>query len=247
MGKVKLLLSLVLVGGILAFFVLRERGERDDDVDERSDVPPVTVTEPAVPIQAAGKEFTYNFDQDQVGGMPFHFHSALTGGGPKPEWVVQTDSSAPSKPNVLTQASSDRTDYRFPLAVADDGSFGDLDLSVKFKTVSGKVDRAAGLVFRLRDADNYYVVRANALEDNYNLYHVVRGSRREIGGSRVKVTSGEWHEIRVEMKTNRITCYYDGQKKIEATDDTFKGAGRIGVWTKADSVTSFDDLHVIAK
>jgi len=222
MGKVKLLLLFVVVAGIIAFFVLRERGERDDD-DERSTSATTTAAEPTAPIQPAGKEFTYNFDRDQVGGMPSHFHSALTGNGPKPEWVVQTDPSAPSKPNVLTQTSSDRTDYRFPLAVADDGSFVDLDLSVKFKAVSGKVDRAGGLVFRLKDADNYYLVRANALEDNYNLYHVVRGSRREITGSHVKVTSGEWHEIRVEMKGNRITCYYDGQKKIEATDDAFKG------------------------
>jgi len=247
MSRSKLILLLAAFTGIIAFFVLRERGERDDDDDERRPVAATNTAEPTAPIQAAGKEFTYNFDQDKVGEIPPDFHSALTGSGPKPEWVVQADSSAPSKPNVLTQTSSDRTDYRFPLAVLDDGSFGDLDLSVKFKAVSGKIDRAAGLVFRLKDANNYYLVRANALEDNYNLYHVVGGSRREITGSHVRVTSGEWHEIRVEMIGTRITCYYDGQKKIETTDDTFKDAGKIGVWTKADSVTSFDDFHVIAK
>ena len=203
--------------------------------------------ESPAPLRASGKELTYNFDQDRAGQLPPKFHVALTGGGPQPVWAVQADPGAPSKPNVLAQTSADKTDYRFPLAIADDGSFRDLDLSVKFKAVSGEVDRAAGLAFRLKDANNYYVVRANALEDNYNLYHVVNGTRREIKGSRVKVKSGEWHEIRVEAAGNKFTCLYDGEKKIETTDDTFKDAGKIGLWTKADSVTYFDDLHVTAK
>src|SRR6266568_4413100 len=108
-------------------------------------------------------------------------------------------------------------------------------------------DRTDGLVFRLKDANNYYIVRANALEDNYRLYHVVNGSRRQFAGANFKVTSGEWHELKVECVGNKIICYYDGQKKIEATDDTFKDAGKMGLWTKADSLTYFDDLHVIAK
>jgi len=102
-------------------------------------------------------------------------------------------------------------------------------------------------VFRLKDANNYYIVRANALEDNYRLYHVVAGNRRQFAGANFKVTSGEWHELRVECVKNKIICYYDGVRKIEATDDTFKDAGKIGLWTKADSVTYFDDLKVVAK
>jgi hypothetical protein len=133
------------------------------------------------------------------------------------------------------------------LLIADEGSFRDLELSVKFKAVSGEIDRAGGLVFRLKDANNYYVVRANALEDNFNLYHVVNGTRRQFKGSRVKVSSGEWHDLRVEAAGDKITCYFDGKKEIEATDATFKDAGKIGLWTKADSVTSFDDLKVVAK
>jgi len=109
------------------------------------------------------------------------------------------------------------------------------------------VDRAGGLVFRLKDANNYYIVRANALEDNYRLYHVVNGSRRQFAGANLKVTSGEWHEIKVECVGNKIICYYDRAKNIEATDDTFKDAGKIGLWTKADSVTYFDDLKVVTK
>src|SRR5205085_7486857 len=154
---------------------------------------------------------------------------------------------APSKPNVVAQTSTDKTDYRFPLLIADDGSFKDLELSVKIKAISGKIDQGAGLVFRLKDANNYYVVRANALENNYRLYHVIAGRRQQFAGANINVSSNEWHELRVECVGNKITCYYDGEKKIEATDDTFKDAGKVGLWTKADSVTYFDDLRVTAK
>ncbi len=199
------------------------------------------------PQQSAGASFTYNFDSDAVGAMPAKFHSARTGKGAEGKWVVMADLTAPSRPNVVAQTSADTTDYRFPLLIADEGSFNDLELSVKFKAVSGEVDRAGGLVFRLKDANNYYIVRANALEDNYRLYHVVAGNRRQFAGANFKVTSGEWHELKVESIGNKIICYYDGAKKIEATDDTFKDAGKVGLWTKADSVTYFDDLRVTAK
>ena len=191
--------------------------------------------------------FTYNFDSDAVGAMPAKFHSARTGKGAESKWVVMADPTTTSKPNIVAQTSTDTTDYRFPLLIADEGSFKDLGLSVRFKAVSGEVDRAGGLVFRLKDANNYYIVRANALEDNYRLYHVVAGNRRQFAGANFKVTSGEWHELRVECVKNKIICYYDGVRKIEATDDTFKDAGKIGLWTKADSVTYFDDLKVVAK
>ena len=207
----------------------------------------VVTPETPAPLAAAGKSFFYRFDGDVPGQMPAKFHAALTGQGAKGEWVVKADPTAPSEPNVLAQLSDDRTDYRFPLAIADEGSFRDLELSVKFKAVSGKTDRAGGLVFRLKDANNYYVVRANALENNYRLYHVVGGRREQFAGANVNVSSGEWHELRVECVGNQLTCYYDGEKKIEAADDTFKDAGKVGLWTKADSATYFDDLKVTAK
>jgi len=203
--------------------------------------------EKPVPPQASGTTISYNFDKETLGGMPSKFHAARTGQGSEGKWAVMADPTAPSKPNVVAQTSTDKTDYRFPLLISDEGSFKDLELSVKFKAVAGEVDRAAGLVFRLQDANNYYIVRANALEDNYRLYHVIKGSRRQFAGANFKVTSGEWHELKVECIGNKIICYYDGQKKIEATDDTFKDAGKIGLWTKADSVTYFDDLVVKAE
>ncbi len=215
--------------------------------EEGPAVPAKVAPEKPAPHQLAGTRFVYNFDSDAPGPLPAKFHSAKTGGGTQEKWAVTADPNAPSKPNVVTQTSTDQTDYRFPLLISDEGSFQDLDLSVKFKAVSGSVDRAGGLVFRLKDPNNYYIVRANALENNYRLYHVVNGRRSQFAGANLKVTSGEWHELRVEAVGDKITCYYDGGKKIEATDGTFKDAGKVGLWTKADSVTSFDDLKVTAK
>jgi Domain of Unknown Function (DUF1080) len=220
----------------------------DADEGEEGPATPAAVSgEKAAPQQASGKQFDYNFDSDPVGQLPAKFHSAKTGAGASEKWVVTTDPTAPSKPNIVAQVSTDQTDYRFPLLIADEGSFQDLDISVKVKVVSGSIDRAGGLVFRLKDANNYYIVRANALENNYRLYHVVNGRRSQFAGANLKVTSGEWHELRVELVGNKFACYYDGNKKIEATDDTFKDPGKIGLWTKADSVTYFDDLKVRAR
>src|SRR5215470_8087246 len=210
---------------------------------------PSTAAPPEKPalLQTAGQAENQNFDTDKTGEMPVGFHGARTGQGTDGKWVVTPDATAPSKPNVVAQTSRDRTDYRFPLLIADQGTFKDLEISVKFKAMEGEVDRAGGLVFRLKDANNYYIVRANALEDNYRLYHVVNGSRREFAGANFKVTSGEWHELRVEAVGNKLVCYFDGAKKIEATDETFKDAGKVGLWTKADSLTYFDDLRVNTK
>src|SRR5215813_9397270 len=189
---------------------------------------------------------TWNFDSDTVGKPPAGFSFGRTGKGAEGQWVVRSESDAPSKGNVLAQVSTDDTDYRFPVAFTGP-DFKDLRLSVKCKPVSGKVDQGCGLVLRLKDADNYYVVRANALEDNVRLYHVVNGRRVQFAGANFKVSSGTWHELRVELTGNTFTCYFDGVKKIEASDDTFKDAGKVGLWTKADSVTYFDDLTVTAK
>ena len=234
---------------LLLLFVACSKSGADDDGDEGGSPRAENKVAPEIPapLQSAGKEFVFNFDSDAFGTLPAKFHEALTGQGAKAQWVVKADPSAPSQPNVLAQTSTDKTDYRFPLAIADDGSFQDLDMSVKFKAVSGEVDRAAGMAFRLRDANNYYIVRANALEGNYRLYHVVKGQRVQFAGANVKVASGEWHELRVECAGNHIICYYDNEKKIDATDETFKEAGKVGLWTKADSVTYFDDLRVTAK
>src|SRR5215211_8897899 len=208
-------------------------------------------TEAPAPTQEPGKTFTYNFDNDEVGRLPAKFHSALTGSGAPGQWAVTADASAPSQPNVLAQNSADKTNYRFPLAIADEGSFRDLDLSVRFKPVSGREDQAAGLVWRLKDANNYYIVRANALEGNVVLYKVENGKRTDLPlvskgrtyGMKDKVPSGQWGTLRVVAQGNKFEVYHDGKKLYEVEDNTFQDAGKVGLWTKADSVIYFDDLQ----
>ena len=245
----RLNMSFSVLALMLLVFVACSKSGADNDGDENESPPAENKVAPETPapLQPEGKTFVYSFDGDTAGQIPAKFHGALTGQGAKEQWVVKADPTAPSQPYVLAQVSTDKTDYRFPLVIADEGSFKDLDISVKFKAVAGQVDRAAGLVFRLKDANNYYIVRANALESNYRLYHVVKGRRVQFAGANFKVASGEWHELRVECVGDRITCYYDGEKKIDATDETFKEAGKVGLWTKADSVTYFDDLRVSAR
>jgi len=203
--------------------------------------------EAPAPVQQSGKSLVYNFDGYQPGPLPGTFTAVRTGQGAMGEWKIVADDSAPSRPNVLAQVSQDRTDYRFPVAVSNEGAFKDLELTVKFKAISGRIDEAGGLVFRYKDSGNYYLVRANALEDNFRLYHVVNGRRVQFAGANTQVTPNQWHEIKVVCIGNKITCYFEGKKLIQASDDTFKDAGKIGVWTKADSVTYFDDLVVIAR
>lgn len=197
---------------------------------------------PAVPLTAQTSDRVWNFDRDAVGTPPQGFTLALTGQGTVGQWVVMKEATAPSQPNALAQTSQDKTDYRFPIAITEAASYKDLALSVRFKAISGTVDQGAGLIFRLKDKDNYYVVRANALEDNFRLYHVVNGRRIQFAGTNFKVTSQQWHEIKVEARGDEFKCYFDGQLKFSAKDSTFQDAGKIGLWTKADSVIYFDDL-----
>ncbi|HTE35407.1 MAG TPA: hypothetical protein VK630_02580 [Reyranella sp.] len=145
---------------------------------------------------------------------------------------------------MLAQTSTDETDYRFPLAVFDQPALQDLDVAVRFKPVSGEVDRAAGIAVRLVDRDNYYVVRANALEDNVRLYRVVKGDRHQFAGANVKVPSGVWQELRLVVRGTRFEVFFEGRSLYVATDAVFATAGRVALWTKADSVTSFDDLRI---
>jgi hypothetical protein len=156
---------------------------------------------------------------------------------------------------VFAQLSAEDTGYRFPLAVADDGSFRDLEMSVKFKPVSGGEDQAAGLVWRLQDANNYYVVRANALENNVVLYKMQNGKREDLPlkgegrtyGKKVTVPPGQWSELKVVARAGLFEVFLNGAKLYEVEDNTFAGAGKVGLWTKADSVTYFDDLQLTAR
>lgn len=211
--------------------------------------------ETAAPLQPPGKEFLYTFDSEPAGGMPAKFHGSLTGGGALGKWHVTADPTAPSQPNTLAQTSPEKTSYRFPLAIADEGSFKDLELSVRFKPISGSEDQAAGLVWRYKDADNYYIVRANALENNVVLYKVEGGKRTDLPlkdegrtyGKRAPVPAQQWSDLRVLVSGHLFEIFLNGAKLYEVEDGTFPEAGKVGLWTKADSVTHFDDLRVISK
>jgi Domain of Unknown Function (DUF1080) len=186
---------------------------------------------------------SYNFDNDAVDKSPAGFTSYATGGGPAGKWLVKEVSDAPSGKNVLEQTDADRTNTRFPVLIADMGEYTDLDVSVKGKALSGKKDRGIGLVFRFRDPKSYYVVRANALENNFRLYRMVNGRRLQFAGANVNIPSGKWHTLRVVAKGDRITCYFNGKALIDAHDKTYT-TGKVGLWTKADSVIEFADLAV---
>ncbi len=193
---------------------------------------------------AAPSARKWNFDSGKVEATPTGFVFARTGGGREGRWIVREEKDAPSGSKVLAQVDTDDTDNRFPVAVVQDMSLRDLSLSVKCKPVSGKVDQACGLVFRYEDLNNYYITRANALEGNVRLYYVKDGSRKQFASWNGTITSGTWHELRVDAKGDHFEVSWDGKKVIDAKDETFSKAGMVGVWTKADSVTDFDDLSV---
>src|SRR5216684_4571489 len=188
----------------------------------------------------------FTFEGDAIDRPPGGFTSYATGGGPAGKWLVKETSDAPSGKHVVMQTDADSTDTRFPVLIADNGNYADLDVSVRGKALSGKVDEGIGLVFRFRDPKSYYVVRANALENNFRLYKMVNGKRIQFAGANVKVPPGQWHTLRVVAKGDHITCYFNGKALIDAHDRTYT-TGKIGLWTKADSFIAFDDLQVAAQ
>jgi hypothetical protein len=203
----------------------------------------VVHTRTASPQDKAAGAKVFSFDSDPVGAAPSGFEFARTGQGAEGKWVVRDDKDKPGN-HVLVQESADRTDYRFPVATVKDGSYKDVTLSVRAKPVSGEVDQGFGLVWRYRDANNYYITRCNADEDNCTIYHVVKGSRRPFQNKGVKVATNTWHTLKMTAAGAHFTVWFDGEKVLDAKDETFKEAGRVGLWTKADSVIQFDDLTI---
>ena len=188
-------------------------------------------------VQAA----TDNFDDAKVGPLPSHWDGKWTGtqtGDGAAKWSIEKDDTAPSKPHVLAQ----RGEAEYPVALKNDTALKDGFVEVKFKPVAGKEDQAGGVVWRAKDTNNYYIARANALEDNVTIYHTIGGRRVSFKSVETKVASGVWHTLRVDFHGNNFTVTFDGHKVIEASDDSFTEAGKVGVWTKADSVTLFDDF-----
>jgi hypothetical protein len=180
---------------------------------------------------------TVNFDDLKSGAAPVGWTATQTGSG-SAKWSIEKDDSAPSKPNVLKQSGT----ATFPVCIKKDTNLKDGFVEVKFKPVAGKEDQAGGVIWRVQDANNYYIARANALEDNVTIYHTINGKRVAFKNINTKVKSGVWHTLRVDFKGNKFTVTFDGNKVIDATDESFTSAGKVGVWTKADSVTLFDNF-----
>ena len=180
---------------------------------------------------------TATFDTDRAGALPAGWSAGVTGRG-TPKWTVETESTAPSKPNVLKQSGSGT----FPWCVRSGVAVTDGFVETRFRPVSGKEDQAGGVVWRWKDGDNYYVARANALENNVSLYYTENGSRKTIKYVDAPVPGNTWHLLRVEFAGTRIKVMLDDKTYIEVDDNRISGAGSVGVWTKADSVILFDDF-----
>ena len=185
---------------------------------------------------AAALMQVFNFDSSTPGALPDGWKSGVTGSG-SPRWTVERDATAPSAPNVLKQSGRGT----FPWCV-NEASLADGFVEVKMKPVSGREDQAGGVVWRWKDGDNYYVARANALENNVSLYHTTAGKRITIKYVDAPVAVGQWHTLRVDFAGKHIRVSFDGVTRIELDDAHLAGPGAVGVWTKADSVTLFDDF-----
>jgi hypothetical protein len=186
---------------------------------------------------------TINFDSTATGALPAGFSTALTGGGGPVSWVVRADPSAPGGGKTLVQESADDTSYRFPLCIYDKIVARDVAVEVNYKPLSGKVDQAGGIVLRYTP-ENYYIARANALEENVILFKTVQGKRSKIEEVPVKVAAGRWHTLRFEANGPRLKIALDGKIVIERDDSTFSNPGKVGLWTKADSVSAFADFKI---
>ena len=187
-----------------------------------------------------GSAEVWDFEKEQVGKIAKGFKSYRTGKGKLGVWKVLAD----NKNKVLAQMSKENSGRHFNLAVAEGGKYSDLQLSVKFKGVEGKEDQGGGPIWRALDANNYYIARWHPLEDNVRVYFVKNGRRKQLGSANVKVPSEQWHTIRILMVGQKIEAYFNGKKLITVEDGTFAEAGMVGLWTKADAATSFDDLSV---
>jgi hypothetical protein len=196
-----------------------------------------------------------DFEAADFGNVPSGWTVAMTSDGGQPRWEVVSDPTSPSGEKVLAQVSDDRTAGRFPLAIYEGIETVDGSVSVRFKPVSGRVDQAAGLVWRYRDPRNYYIVRANALENNVVLYKVENGRRIPLPpvgqgddyGVERRVPAQSWSSLTVTFSGTRFVVTFDGARLFEVEDSTFTSAGKVGLWTKADSVTYFDGFEVTAR
>jgi hypothetical protein len=191
-----------------------------------------------------GSTVLATFEEDPAEAAPAGFLFVRTGQGRSGKWLVKAEPGAPGGAHVLAQVDPDNTSFRFPAAVLNEPALKDVRVSVRCKLISGRVDQACGLVARFRDENNYFVTRANALEDNIRLYTVKDGKRTEVASRDIDVAPNVWHDYRFQLHGDQLEVFWNGERVIDHRDGTFAEAGQVGVWTKADSITHFDDLRV---
>jgi hypothetical protein len=198
---------------------------------------------PAISLGQGSGSISVDLSATGPGDEPAEFIFWRTGEGEPGKWTIVADPTA-SNGRAIAQVGKDRTDYRFPLAIYKPYVGKDLELSVRFKAVAGTVDEAGGTAVRLLTPDDYYVARANALEDNVRFYRVVKGKREQLAGANVKVSANTWHTLALKAEGDRFTVSFDGKALFSAHDRTFSDSGKVGLWTKADSVTYFDTISI---
>ncbi|MDA1273428.1 MAG: DUF1080 domain-containing protein [Verrucomicrobia bacterium] len=209
-------------------------------------------------LAVGAAELEFNFEESNLGVIPSGFRSVLGGKGTPGDWEIiatevtpilapLTSKAAAVKRRVLAQLSEDITDERFPILLYEDQEFGDFEFSARFKIVGGAFEQMAGLVFRALDANNYYYVRASSLGNSFRFFKVVNGLRSDPIGVDVKISRGEWHTLSIECQGNQIKCFFNGEQKIPTISDISFSSGKIGFWTKSDSVAYFADSRVVFK
>lgn len=241
--------TLVLAASTILSLACPSKKQRSEQTSPAAPTPPAAdASVPTGSIDAAAASTAnastsnvFGFDGDPAGQAPKGLTFARTGDGAMGKWLVRAQADAPSPPNVLAQLDADDTDMRFPIAVTE-VQLRDVRVSVRCKLISGKVDQAAGLVVRYRDENNYYITRTNALENNIRLYYVKDGKRRQIASWSGPVKANVWHDYAIEVRGDHIQVFWNGKRVLDHRGATFAEAGRVGVWTKADSITYFDDL-----
>src|SRR5882672_4415748 len=186
-------------------------------------------------VAAQRADVTFSFDNEETGKLPTDWTAAVS------TWLIALDGSN----KAMKQAGKSEGD-RFNICVQNKLKYLNLEMEVRIKPLEGEEDQGGGLVWRYQDAKNYYITRANPLENNFRVYKVVNGNRKQMKSANIKMQKGEWYNIKVVMKGNNIDCYYNGQKLLSDTDDTFPNSGLVGFWSKADAVSLFDDLKIKA-
>ncbi|MCK4998396.1 MAG: DUF1080 domain-containing protein [Anaerohalosphaera sp.] len=194
-------------------------------------------------IHSGGTE--WSFDTDDLGGVPCGWEIAETGGvGKTAQWQVIRDDVAAGAGRIVAVTKTENSGHTFNLLIAEQTHYKDIEIEVKVKAISGEEDQGGGPIWRALDADNYYIARWNPLENNFRIYYVKEGSRKELASANVDTTADAWHEIEIVHVGNRIIARFDDEKLLDIEDATFTQAGKVGLWTKADAATAFDDFEV---